>query len=748
MPLNPKVLRRLFAVGAVVVVLIVASVYLRGVLQGQRLIRNRPKNIPAEVAQSTQGFSLSQARGGRTLFTIHASRAEQFKQGGRSELHDVNIVVYGRDSNRFDQIYGSDFIYDPESGDVTAQGDVHIDLESDAGGSSRPDQSPPQEIKNPIHLKTSNLTFNRKTGMAQTKERIEFRTPEASGSAVGAKYDSHQSVLELLSGVHVISTQKDQVSITAQGATISKDPRRAVLREARMEEPQRLIRADSVTLLMRDDNTIDRVQASGNVHAKTTGEKAMEVNAPQAEFLMADREMVRSGTLSGGVTFESQGSSPAQGKAGRVLLTFGGHNRLLKARAEQAVDLHQGAAQGGGTQGSQDKAMELHSEGVDLFLINGKTLDKAVTSGPSQIVIDQKESATNITAGQFHATFNAQNRLKSVVGGPDAKVVSSTPGQPDQITTSHELIATFNDDGTIHQVEQAGNFHYQQGQRIATADRARYALSEENVVMSGSPRVQDTGMSLTAQTIQMNRKTGLLNAQDEVKTTYSELKPQAGGAMLSSSDPIHVTGSSMQASRSADTARFANARLWQGQNIVEAPTISFDKGRRSLQAQSSPQGRVSCVFVEPDKKTGKTTPVNVTADKLSYVDADRKAVFSGNVVVRGAQISMTAETVQALLLTRGAQTTSQLDRIIANGDINIQQADRKATGNQLVYTPQEGKVVLTASKGKRPSIFDAEHGQISGDSLTFFTHDDRVLVDSSESSHTQIQTRIRDASKK
>jgi lipopolysaccharide export system protein LptA len=743
MPLNPKILRRSFAVGAVLVVLIVAGAYFRGTLNSRNFLSKIPKNIPSGVAQSTQGFTFSQSRGGRTLYTIHASRAEQFKQGGRSELHDVNIVVYGRDSNRFDQIYGSDFIYDPESGDVAAQGDVHIDLESDAEGSSRPDQAPPQEIKNPIHLKTSNLIFNRKTGRAQTKELIEFRTPQASGSAVGANYDSHQSVLELLSAVRLVSTQKDKAIITAHGATISKDPRQAVLHNARLESPSRVVQADAVTMLMRDDNTIDRALASGNIHASSTGPKPFTMSAAQAEFLMGERNTVRSGTISGGVAFESQGPSPAQGNAGRLLLSFGPNNRLSKARAEQAVDLHQGT-----TNGTPEKAMQLRSDGVDLFMINGKTLDHAVTSGTSQIVMDQKGSATTITAGVFRATFNPQNRLRTVIGGPDAKVVSSAPGQPDQVTSSRELTANFNDDGSIRQVEQDGNFRYQQGQRIASAEHSKYTLADENVVMNGSPRFQDTGMSLSAQNIQMNRKTNVLAAQGEVKTTYSELKPQSSGAMLSSSDPIHVTGDSMQASRASETARFTSARLWQAENIVEAPVISFDKGHRSLQAQGSSQGRVSSVFVEPDKKTGKTTPVNVTADKLSYVDGDRKAIFSGNVIVRGAEMTMNADRVQVLLLPRGNQVNSQLDRIVADGDINIKQADRKATGNQLVYTPQDSKVVLTAAKGKRPSIFDAEHGQITGDSLTFFTHDDRVLVDSSESSHTQIQTRIRDASKK
>jgi lipopolysaccharide export system protein LptA len=141
----------------------------------------------------------------------------------------------------------------------------------------------------------------------------------------------------------------------------------------------------------------------------------------------------------------------------------------------------------------------------------------------------------------------------------------------------------------------------------------------------------------------------------------------------------------------------------------------------------------------------------VVSDRLSYVDSDRKAVFSGNVRLRGEEFTMTADTVQVLLAARnqgGNKSGNQLDHIVAQGDIVIQQPDRKATGNQLVYTAQEQKFVLTGAPGKKPSIFDAERGQISGDSLTFFTHDGRVLIGSGETSPSLTPTRIRDASTK
>jgi lipopolysaccharide export system protein LptA len=374
---------------------------------------------------------------------------------------------------------------------------------------------------------------------------------------------------------------------------------------------------------------------------------------------------------------------------------------------------------------------------MDLYL-DGKRLEKAVTSaGPAEIRMTQGTEKTTISAGQFETRFNADNRLNALLGSPDAKIVTSTPGRPDRITTSRELTAAFNAKGEIISAEQTGDFHYQEGTQTASSDRAKYIAADDSIALTGSPRLVDSRGILTADTIHLNRKTGGAFAQGNVKSTYSGLKAQPGGAMLASAEPIHVTGTTVTASKSTEVAKYTNARLWQGANIVEAPEISFDRAHRSLQAQGGLPGQVNSVFVQPDKK-GKITPVNVTADKLSYVDSDRKAVFSGNVLVRSEETTIAADTLDVFLLARGsrsdAQAGSQLDRIEGKGDIKIQQPNRRATGSQLVYTSAEHKIVLTGTENKRPSMFDAERGQITGDSLTFFTHDGRVLVGSGESS--------------
>jgi lipopolysaccharide export system protein LptA len=195
----------------------------------------------------------------------------------------------------------------------------------------------------------------------------------------------------------------------------------------------------------------------------------------------------------------------------------------------------------------------------------------------------------------------------------------------------------------------------------------------------------------------------------------------------------------MIAHRNGGTARYSGgARLWQGANIIEAPSIDFDRDKRTVVAQGKAGQPVSTVFVQPSQKgnqNGKQTqtPVNVTGSRLTYQDSDREAHFDGGVVLRGADGTVTADHVTVFLVPRGENTgnavekaASQLEKIVADGHIVIQQQDRRGTGNKLVYLAKDGSFTLT---GGPPSIFDAEHGQVTGVSLTFFSHDDRVLVE-------------------
>jgi lipopolysaccharide export system protein LptA len=256
-------------------------------------------------------------------------------------------------------------------------------------------------------------------------------------------------------------------------------------------------------------------------------------------------------------------------------------------------------------------------------------------------------------------------------------------------------------------------------------------------------------LTTTAQSIRLDRRSGDAVAQGDVKSTYSELKAQPGGALLASGEPIHVTAPALRALRSSGVAVYSGgARLWQGSSIVEAPVIEFNREARRLVARSAAgnaAGAVTTTFVQQDQK-GRLTPVSVRSALLTYLDGERRGHFEGGVVVRGAETTLTADTADVYLQARGQSAgsaglagPSQIERIVAEGHVNIQEPERWATGERLVFTASEGKFVLT---GGPPSIFDAERGKITGGSLTFYNRDDRVVVLSNSSSPTVTKTRV------
>jgi lipopolysaccharide export system protein LptA len=811
-------LRRWFALGAILMIAVVAGMYFYARLSLRNAVRAVPAKLGFNIQQTADGFSISKSVEGRTQFTVSASKAVQYKEGGRAQLHNVKIVIYGKDSDRFDQITGDNFEYDPTSGNVSATGTVLIDLEANPEGIKHLDQTPPSQTRNPIHLETDGLTFNKNTGDASATGKVVFQTPQATGSAVGIKYVAKTGTMDLLSSVVMTVNRPQPIHLNADRGIITKQPHQVFLTSVHVTRPQQEMQSNQATFFLRDDNTVDHILAEGNVESelrlrsssksnskmagsKTSGSETRERSDRAELFLTGTRNLLTTTILTGNVQIDSLGPQPANAAAGQVTLHFGGNSAgqqiLETVHAEEGVRLTQKNSQSGTGAviatsattassallpssaspkgGAQD--VEMTAPVMDFIVKDGRLLERAETSGPPQIVITQPgaNQRTVVTATKFTAKFTDKNRLATLHGEPDAKIVSSVldankvasgkpgaPGQPDRVSTSQMLDVVFLPEGGVSSITQTGDLAYVDGPQRAWAQRGEYTTADQMLVLIGSPRVIDNGMTTTAQTMRMNRATGDAMAEGNVKSTYSDLKPQPDGAMFASSDPIHVTSRSMAAHRSAAIAVYTgDARLWQNANVVEAPTLQFDRDHRSLIAQAEgaelrsapPQSlaqSVSTILVQVDK-SGKVTPVHITSARLNYVDAERKIFLDGGVTAKATDATMTSQQMTVFLRPRsqlqpgqsqpgvGPGTPGQIERIIAQNNVVVTEPTRHATGDRLVYTSADDKFVLT---GGPPSIFDAEQGKTTGDSLTFYRHDDRVLVESKGTSPTVTRTQV------
>jgi lipopolysaccharide export system protein LptA len=802
MPLKVYRLRRLLAVTAIVLTLVVAGMYFYARSKAMNALKTIPGKIGYDIKQTANGFQFSKSNGNRTLFTVQASDVKQFKINGNAELHNVNIVLYGRDSSRYDQIYGDDFAYDQKTGDVIARGDVQIDLVANPTGEASPDQSTPKEVKNPIHLKTRNLVFNRDTGNAATDERVEFRTPQASGSAVGVTYAGKSNTLTLASQIHIVLSGTQQAVLEAEHGTITNDPRQIILDHARLVRSDGTVRADHATFYLSSDNHVQRVLAVGDVNTVArpgaakgatarngSADQQQEIHgrSEQAEFLLLDGEdLLHTAILTGNVHIEQTGTEPVQGEAGRVVVDFAGQNEVEKIHALDGAHLLQKATNASGadgkTDGSGKQDFDLTAPAIDFALNEGRMLKHAATVGAAEITITDAQPGsaaanrsgqkTVVTADKFDADFvttDGHTRLSTVLGTPHARIVNSKAGQPDRVSTSDSVLAVFLPQGGIDSITQKGSVAYSDSETPdkrmqGWGDSGRYTPSDQMLVLTGSPRVANGGMQTTANTIKINRATRESTAEGDVKTSYSELKEQPDGALLASSSPIHVTARTMTAHGNAGVALYeGKARLWQDANVIEAPSIEFDRDRRFVTAQGTAAHPVHTVLTQTEKdgpqkshepgKKGRTSgegeqtgPIAITALTMTYADSERKVHYEGGVLAKGADFSATSETADAYLMPRSQSSINssaagpgQLDHMVAEGSVRVQQPNRRAEGEKLVYTAADDKFVLT---GGSPSIFDAEQGKITGVSLTFFRRDDRVLVEGEASTAVVRQRRV------
>jgi lipopolysaccharide export system protein LptA len=773
----------LVGVGVALLVVVTASYFIAKARVKPQL-HSIPKQLGIDIQQTSEGFSLSKSEGGRTIFIIRASNAVQFKKGGHADLKNVHIVVYGKEHERYDQIYGKEFTYDPESGAITALGEVNIDLQGYAEGPTKPDQAPPDELKNPIHITTKSLTFNQKTGKAHTDDEVEFRTLQASGTAKGADYDSNTNQLQLISDVHIVTTGDNASDIAGSSGTIQKDPRQAVLLGAAIYQPNRTLTADKLTMLFEPDNSIQHALAEGNVNIEVRGPTIVDISGPRGDLNMGPQNAVQQAIVSGGAKYNTRGENLSHGSADTFILDFESDNQPRFFHMVKNARMRQEPQPG--KPGAPGQPMEIAADQLNFVLDNGNELKTGDTVGKAQITIfpmpagakpaksapktgqdfGSPNATTVATAGKFHATFGEGNRMQLLHGSPDARIVSYSPGQPEKISTSQNLDLTFAPDGGAEKLVQTGDFTYHEpapkpdtGGRAMFADKATYTPADQILVLNGSPRVIDGGMTTTADVIRLNRQSGEAFADGNVKTTYSDLKPQPDGALLAASDPVHVTSLHMTSHSQPSVAHYTgNVRLWQTANVVRAPLIDFDQQNRTLVAHADTAQSVSSLFVQRGED-GKLTPVDVTADKLTYVDAERRARYTGKVLAKSTNGTISAEQIDVYLKPAesadgsqagsgtkavkpaipGSEGPSRVDHMVALGKVVITEPNRRGLGDRLVYTADDGKYYLI---GNSASIFDAVHGTIWGDSLTFYSHDDRVLVQSKHSSPTVTRARI------
>ena len=756
------------AVAAGLIALVVAGAYVQRAVLQTRARHAAPQMVPATVARQQGEFSFSKVEQDRTLYTIRASRATQYKDQNRAVLEDVWITIYSRLGNRNDNIHTRECSYAPATGAIRCEGEVQIDIQGVNPG-------PGRSADKTLEVKTRDLSFNRDTGEASTKEAVEFRFPAGQGRGVGVSYSTRDSIVRVQHSVEfdlTASPSTDGLPLRVTGNSLEMHRNERVVEldgPAIVHLGLRELSAGKISVQLDDDYQARRAIAEDHpVIRAAEGPARFSVSADKFDSVLAPHgwaeRLVASGSVVG--TRETAAGTERFSAAHAEFAMLPEHNLIKEMTAAGSVTVE--SEQGGDSHLLKTDSLRVRfSPGQSSRQrTDQQRIESAETLAPATIESKSGNETTSLHAQKFVAQLSASGRVAQLLGHSGVEVRRQLRGGVPQRSSAAELAATFGSNGAWQTLDETGNVRFEQAARTASAARAEIIRATGRITLDGSPVISDSMSRTTAASVTLNQESGELGATGGVVSTY--LSGNQGDVVSLGSGPVHISADSLSGSTAAGHVVYAgHARLWQGESILEAGQIEIWRDDKKMQATSHvvaifPQA--SSPFGKPPGKSigvsSRPTLWNVRAPVLTYWSDQGKAHLEGGVNASSDQGSLESRTLDVFLAaagpTPGTKNDSpgpprasagplnlsgnrQLSRVMAQGAVVVRQGDRRGMAERAEYTTADGKFVLS---GGQPTLTDGSSDTTTGDSLTFFVANDTILIDSQEGSRTLTKHRV------
>ena len=720
----------------------------RKILQDQAPAK--PAALPPELNSSSKNWTWTEtdSKGCKTA-NIEAAETREAKDASRVELKNVALKLYKHCGDTFDLVKSASATFFSGDHRLYSEGEVEITL-------GVPSDEPTKA--NLVSIRSSGVTFDSNTGHAQTDRPSSFTFRNGDGKATGASYDPTTRELHMNKDVevnwrstipHAEGMKIEAAELTYQEARseivlpswgkMTRGPtviegdgsdlhledgvlRTAITNRAHGTEdyPNRKLRyaADLLAMSFDEDGQAEKIIGRGNANLVASSEGSeTTITAPgvELEFLPGDGESELSKVVTTGDSVVTSKPLPVAGR--------------------ELPETH-----------------ELRSNHIEIQMRpGGREIATLTTNAPGRI-----EFLPNLPA-QHHRTLNgddlmikygAQNRIESF-RAKNAKTLTEPTMEErgrnvaQSVTASKEMLARFEPGSSrLSTLDQSGEFTYRQGDRQARAAKATLDSNANVMVLDSGARVWDPTGSTAADHIHLDQRNGNFTAEGSVRSSrLADQGSKKGSSMLSGDEPVEAQAATMMSSNRNRSIHYeGNVTLWQGANRLQAAVVDVDREKQTLAAD---RNVVSNLWEQPkddQKKTAAPVPVVVHAAHLVYTDSDRLAHYTGNVRLDRPGLQVKARELRAFLADSSAE--SRLEKAIAEGAVEIVQTipgrTRTGTSEHAEYFPGEEKVILREG---RPHLVDSLKGETSGNELTYFANDDRLLVSGSADQPAKSQIR-------
>jgi lipopolysaccharide export system protein LptA len=626
-----------------------------------------------------------------------------------------------------------------------------------------------------LQVKTEYLKYDQTKNTAETDRPVAFERKNMHGTATGMLVEATEERVHLLKDADVTVEPQDKnaggipgqqnsgggaaatnspkpsptgsklkapIHITGQTALLERKEHRITF-EGSVVVTQKIdqLRSDKMIGYLDDANQkIQKIETRGNSDLKETDQS--EIQSPDMDFFFVDPQRLDHAIANGGVFARSLGAEPLrEARSDTAEVTFkqntAGLNVADRVKASGHASLHVHATPPAENNQKNPADREIRGNEITMaFFDDGKTLRTAEATGDAVLVVTPTQAVRGadkktIQAPEMKAVFFEQeNRIKTYEanGGVRVELDALVDGaHPPRVTTSKRLQASFQPDSQdIDRAVQEGDFKYSEGDRNGAAERAVYDGQREFLTLRGGrPMGWDSKSRLQADEIDYDRNKDEMHARGDVRTTYFNREATAGSTPFSkkSKSPTYMTAERVDEKGDDNIAIYTgNAKGWQDDNFVKADRIELYKDENRMIAV----GHVDSALYTIERQTSpghrEIVPAFASAERMTYSDDERLVHYEGHVKSRQGTDRIDADKVDTFL----KQDTSEVDHLIAVGNVDLTQPGRHGVGDKLTYTSDDGRAVLI---GKNARVDDEEKGSVMGSELTFYNGDDKITVD-------------------
>jgi lipopolysaccharide export system protein LptA len=721
----------------------------------------KPRRLAPGTSATFHGWTYSHTSSQKTVITIHSDDFQELD--GKDELTGVTLDISTK-GDKYDHVKCAKAEFDVGRGILYSEGEVEITL-------NVPDNEEPTARL--MSIKSSGVSVESKTGKSTTDRLATFSFDRGDGQALGVDYDPNTRELNLHNDVSMTwrGTAPGTIPMKIETAQLNykeRDGKVYLTPWSKLTRDTLMLNAGPATVTLQKGNLklVETTQAKGT---DMRPGRNLEYAANQLTVEFNDYNQIQK------MTGVDQARVVSNGETSQTTITS--DRVVMDFETTDSDSLLQAAVAQGHSVMESKPVMKPGVDPADTRILKSETIHTKMRPGGQEIEAVETDGPGAIefvpnrpevphrwmNGDHIWMTYGPKNTIQSFrsiaattrTEKPKLKDAKEAPAPA--LTWSKNMVATFLPNSSqLATLDQSGDFRYQEGERHAKAERALLDQPNNIINLIGGSRMWDATGSADADKIVMNQMTGDFTAEGHVTSTRLPDKKKDdsnGGGMLDQDEPLHARAKKMiSKDNNLDIRYEGDAVLWQGADRLEAETVEIDRDNNLLKAHghvlSQLLDKVKDDTAKDTKTDGKTkadpppkadsAPKTATkaslrvftivkAPDLDYNDDTRLAHYSGGATLERPNMTVKGQDIHAFL--RNDSKDSSLDHATADGHVEVHETSfdrtRDASSEHAEYYVDEDKVIL---EGGQPRFLDSMRGTTRGQKLTWYSSDDRLLV--------------------